>query len=155
MSFLTIFTAPKPFTNPHIAIIQHNAIRSWMQLGEDAQVLLIGDEAGMEDTAQVYNLPHIKNVARNPSGTPLVNSIFSLARQASQSPYLAYINADILLFPDFLTTILQLTSTLEAQKHDKPFLLIGQRWDLEVVREINFTGGWEQRLHVELDRRDA
>lgn len=153
MSFLTIFTAPKPFTNPHIAIIQHNAIRSWMQLGEDAQVLLIGDEAGMEDTAQVYNLPHIKNVARNPSGTPLVNSIFSLARQASQSPYLAYINADILLFPDFLTTILQLTSTLEAQKHNKPFLLIGQRWDLEVVREINFTGGWEQRLHVELDQK--
>ncbi len=153
MSFLTIFTAPKPFTNPHIAIIQHNAIRSWMQLGEDAQVLLIGDEAGMEDTAQVYNLPHIKNVARNPSGTPLVNSIFSLARQASQSPYLAYINADILLFPNFLTTIRELTSTLETQTHQTPFLLIGQRWDLEVEQELEFSDGWERDLRNELDQK--
>ncbi len=31
---LTLFTAPKPFTNPHIALIQRNAFRSWQALGE-------------------------------------------------------------------------------------------------------------------------
>ena len=35
MSFLTIFTAPKPFTDPHINLIQRNALRSWLALGPD------------------------------------------------------------------------------------------------------------------------
>ena len=39
--FLTIFTAPKPFTNPHIDTIQRNAIRSWVELGEAVQVVLV------------------------------------------------------------------------------------------------------------------
>ena len=51
MAFLTIFTAPKPFTNPHINIIQRNAIQSWMRL-KDVEVLLIGDEAGIPEAAE-------------------------------------------------------------------------------------------------------
>ena len=35
-------------------------------------------------------------------GTPLVSSIFALARQASDSPFLAYVNGDILLLPDLV-----------------------------------------------------
>ncbi len=155
MSFLTIFTAPKPFTNPHIAIIQRNAIRSWMQLGEKVQVLLIGDEAGLGETAQELNLPHRADILRNSSGTPLVSSIFSLARETSPSPYLAYINADILLFPDFLTNLQQLVSALEIQEILKPFLLIGQRWDLDITHEIDFQHGWEQRLQTELDQKGS
>ena len=42
MPFLTIFTAPKPFTDPRIDIIQRNAIRSWLSLGEDVGVILVG-----------------------------------------------------------------------------------------------------------------
>ena len=30
---ITIFTAPKPFTDPHIDVIQRNAIQSWLQPG--------------------------------------------------------------------------------------------------------------------------
>ncbi len=48
---ITIFTAPKPFTNPHINLIQRNAIQSWQHLGGEVQVLMMGDEAGMEDFA--------------------------------------------------------------------------------------------------------
>ena len=40
MTLLTIFTAPKPFTHPHINVIQRNAIRSWMQL-DDVEVIII------------------------------------------------------------------------------------------------------------------
>ena len=46
MSFLTIFTTPKPFVNPHINLIQRNAIRNWTQFGEDVNVVMIGDEEG-------------------------------------------------------------------------------------------------------------
>ena len=43
MTLLTIFTAPKPFTDPHIDLIQRNALRSWLAL-EDVEVFVVGDE---------------------------------------------------------------------------------------------------------------
>ena len=78
MTLLTIFSAPKPFTDPHIAIIQRNAIGSWMRLPE-TEVFLVGEESGMAETAREFGVRHLPNVARNPEGTPLVSSIFSLA----------------------------------------------------------------------------
>ncbi len=48
---ITLFTAPKPFINPHISTIQMNAIRSWMALGDEVKVVLIGDEEGIEAAA--------------------------------------------------------------------------------------------------------
>jgi hypothetical protein len=62
MTFLTIFTAPKPFTNPHIATIQRNAIQSWMQLGSEVEVYLMGDEQGMSEIAQEFGLRHFPEV---------------------------------------------------------------------------------------------
>src|SRR3972149_3883145 len=103
MPLLTIFTAPKPFTNPHIATIQRNAIQSWLHLGEEVEVLLIGDEAGLADIAAEFGVRHLPDVRCNQQRTPLVGSIFGLAPQASQSPLLAYLNADIMVMPDFAT----------------------------------------------------
>ena len=48
MADLTIFTAPKPFTDPHIALIQRNAILSWLHLGPRVAVILLGEELGLE-----------------------------------------------------------------------------------------------------------
>ena len=153
MTLLTIFTAPKPFHHAHISIIQHNAIRSWMQLGNDVQVFLIGEEEGLAEFSQQHNLVHLAKIDRNSSGTPLVSSIFSLARHASQSPYLAYINADILLLPEFLSTFRKLSAALETREPEKPFLVIGQRWDLDIAEEIEFSAGWDQRLQAELNHK--
>ena len=99
MPNLTLFTAPKSFTNPHIAMIQRNAIRSWQQLGSEVEVLLLGDEEGMAEEAQKLGVSQIKEVKRNSSGTPLISSLFETARRRNSSPLLAYVNTDILLFP--------------------------------------------------------
>lgn len=137
---LTIFTAPKPFTNPNINIIQRNAIQSWMHLNPEIEVLLVGDEAGMSEVAEEYGLRHLKDVACNQYGTPLISSIFDLARQVSSSPLLAYINADILMLPDFYTAARVIAGQAER------FLVVGQRWDLEVTELLDFSPGWEERL---------
>jgi hypothetical protein len=144
---ITLFSAPKPFTDAHIATIQRNAILSWMHLGEQAEVLLVGDEPGMQQVAAQYQLRHLADVRRNSSGTPLVSSIFELARQASQAPTLAYLNADILLLPAFVDSVLKLSQQLDQ------FLLIGQRWDLDVRHLLDFSPGWDQRLQQEVDSR--
>jgi hypothetical protein len=151
MAFLTVFSAPKPFTNPHINIIQRNAIQSWRHLGPEVEVLLVGQEDGMPEAAAEYDVPLLVDVKRNEAGTPLVSSIFDLARRASSSPYLAYVNGDILLLPDIVQRTRQIATSMPAQKWsaadaNPPFLLIGQRWDLQVEQLLDFSTGWEERL---------
>lgn len=140
MSLMTIFTAPKPFIHPHIAMIQRNAIRSWLQLGSEVQVVLIGEEAGLAEAAAELGVLHLPQVKRNAQGTPLVSSIFELARQVSDSPLLTYVNADILLFPDLLQAARQ------VQQQAERFLIVGQRWDLTAKQPLDFSDGWQRRL---------
>jgi hypothetical protein len=147
MPFLTIFTAPKPFNDPHIATIQCNAIRSWLQLGEEVEVLLIGAESGMAEAAAELGVRQLAEVRRNEWGTPLVSSIFELARRASQATLLAYLNADMLVMADFLAAARQ------ADRQTHRFLIVGQRWDLDVRQPLEFGPGWEARLRVEVRAR--
>lgn len=137
---LTIFTAPKPFKDPHISIIQYNAIKSWKELGSDVDIILIGDEYGVQDVAKEMDVHFSGSVKRNEKGTPLISSIFNLGRGLNQSPLLAYINADILIFSDFLET------AITVSKNVKRFLLVGQRWDLNIEHRIDFSNGWAELI---------
>lgn len=144
---LTLFTAPKPFTNPHIATIQRNAIQSWLQLGEGVRVILVGDEIGMKEVAVELGVEHLPQVQVNRDGTPLVSSIFELARQHSPDPLLGYLNADILLTPAILGPLAQVAQQVER------FLIVGQRWDLDVRQALDFSPGWDERLMTDVRQR--
>jgi len=144
---LTLFTAPKPFTNPHITTIQRNAIQSWLHLGEGVRVILIGDETGMKEVADEFGIDHLPQVQVNRDGTPLVSSIFELARQHSPDPLLVYLNADILLTPAFLAPVNQVAEQVER------FLIVGQRWDLDVPQALDFSPGWDERLMADVRQR--
>ena len=100
MTLITVFTSPKPFTDPHINVIQRND-RSWLELGDEVEVLLLGDEDGMEEFAAEFGIAHIKEIKCNQMGTPLVSSLFDTARENSSSELLAYVNADIILISPF------------------------------------------------------
>jgi hypothetical protein len=152
LTLLTIFSAPKPFTDPHINVIQRNAIQSWIHLGADVEVFLIGDEPGLAEAAAEYGIPLLKDVRRNESGTPLINSIFDLARRHSRSPYLLFVNGDILLTRDVITAAEQIAA---QAKQTRPFLLLGQRWDLEVTALLDFSGDWEPRLREDAQQRGS
>src|SRR5215211_3527402 len=82
MPLITLFSAPKAFTDPHIAMIQRNAIKSWTLL-PDVDVILLGEETGLADAAKELGVRHLPNVARNESGIPLISSMFQLARENS------------------------------------------------------------------------
>lgn len=145
MKTITLFTAPKPFTNPHIAIIQRNAIRSWQALGESVDILLLGEEDGIAENAENLGVRHIREIRKNSYGTPLISSLFQTAREQNESPLLAYVNADILLMPDFVS-VAQRVRTMTPK-----FLLVGQRWDLDVRSELSFSDGWQERLRQECE----
>jgi hypothetical protein len=140
MPELTIFSAPKGFSDPHIAVIQRNAIASWQALGAQVEVLLLGEEPGLAETAAQLGVRHLPQVERTPSGTPLVSSMFALAREHSTAPLLCCINADILLLPEILPAAQRVAAQAER------FLIVGQRWDLGVTEPLEFGPGWDEVL---------
>jgi hypothetical protein len=148
MPLITLFSAPKPFTDPHIAMIQRNAIRSWTLL-PDVEIILLGDEIGLATAAVELGVKHISNVARNASGTPLISSMFQFAREASNSDLLCIVNADMILMSDFAEAARQ------AAKLKDKFVLLSQRWDLDITQSIAFTEGWQDRLRSTVHRQGS
>ncbi|MBN2257956.1 MAG: hypothetical protein JW704_09045 [Anaerolineaceae bacterium] len=143
---VTIFSTPKPFINAQITRIQNNAFNSWIRLGPEADVLLVGQEEGVEEAARKAGIRLIKKVERNAQGTPLIMSIFQAARDNSSSPLLAYVNADIILEPKFLEVARQVKSQAAT------FLVVGRRWDLDIQHELDFSEGWVDRLKCMVDK---
>jgi len=139
MSLITLFSAPKPFTDPRIAMIQNNAIASWTRL-EDVGVLLMGEEPGLEEAAERHGVAHIRGVRRNESGTPLISSMLQLARDRSESQALCIINTDMIILADFVEAGRKMMSLRNR------FVLVSRRWDLDVQAPIQFTDRWEDRL---------
>jgi len=138
---LTLFTAPKPFTTPHINLIQRNTLRNWLALGEAVEIVVIGDEPGIAAVCEEFGVRHLPDVVCNEMGTPLISSIFDLARGVNESPCLAYSNADILFLPGLVDAVRVL-----LEKTNR-FLAIGQRWDLDVTDPLTFSGDWEKDLN--------
>ena len=139
MPLITLFSAPKPFTDPHIAMIQRNAIKSWTLL-PDVEVILLGEETGLAEVAKELGVKHIPNVARNEAGVPLISSMFQLARENANSDLLCIINADMILMPDFVEV-----ARRSRMLRDK-YVLLSQRWDLDITQPLKFTEGWQNRL---------
>ena len=147
MPLITLFSAPKPFTNPHIAMIQRNAIKSWALL-PDVEAILLGEETGLAEAAKELGVKHLPNVARNESGTPLISSMFQMARENSNSELLCIINADMVLMPDFVDAAKQ------AVKLKDKFVLLSQRWDYDITSPIDFAAGWESGLRESVRKQN-
>ena len=139
MPLITLFSAPKAFTDEHIATIQRNALHSWTLLPE-VEVILLGAEEGLDKAAREFGMKHIPDVKCNPSGTQLISSMFHLARENSKSENLCIINTDMILLPDFIQAAQQV-----VKLKDK-FVLVSQRWDLDIAGPIDFNNGWQGHL---------
>ena len=139
---LSVFTTPKPFRG-HVGVIQTNAIRSWVLLRPSCEITLLGDEEGTAEVAAELGIQYVPHVERNEYGTPLINSIFSIAQDIASHPLVCYVNADIILMSNFLTAIRQIQMP--------SFLLIGRRWDIDLKESLDFSSpDWEEQLRARL-----
>jgi hypothetical protein len=139
---VTIFTNPRPFSGP-FDMIQRNAIESWLNLKGKCQIILFNDE---NDTtrkiAKEYNIQCVTDVACNEYGTPLVNDVFEKAIAFSEYDIIAQVNADIILFDDFIEAITKIQKSV-----DDAFFMIGRRWDLDVDFRIDYSvGNWRETI---------
>jgi hypothetical protein len=133
---MTIFSIPKPFAG-HIGIIQSNAIQSWRRL-VGVEVILLGNDVGVGEAARRFGATWLPQISVNPYGTPLLSSAFEQARAAARHPLLCYLNADIVVLKDFAAAVRQVRL--------RNFLMLGQRWDLDVTAPIDFSQDGSERL---------
>ena len=95
---------------------------------------MIGNDEGVAENTRELGVRHIPEVRCNTHGTPLISSMLEQARAHSDSPYLAIINTDIILFPDILKAVRAAANAFER------FVMIGQRWDMDVTSELEAGG---------------
>jgi len=136
---LTIFAIPKPFSG-HIGVIQRNAIHSWTLLRPACEIILFGNDEGIEEIAAEFSLRHVPEVACNEYGTPFVNVIFGEAQKLSTQKYLCYVNSDIILMNDFMKTICRIIVKKTR------FLVSGRHWKIDINQVLSFDSDWENRL---------
>tara|TARA_B100000900_G_scaffold395401_1_gene393749 strand:+ start:2683 stop:3564 length:882 start_codon:yes stop_codon:yes gene_type:complete len=135
---LTIFSCPKPFIG-HINIIQRNAIQSWLKLTPKCEVILFGDDEGVNEVAKEFDLIHIPKIEKSKQGTPLLSSVFNYAQNSALNDTLVFVNADIILFNDLINSI----KNINFPK----YLVSGRRWDLDINQELIFeTDDWKDEL---------
>ena len=141
---VTFFACPKPFTDPHIAMIQRNAIKSWTLLEPRPEIILFGDETGTAEISEEMGLRHYGEVTRNEKGTPLISDLFEKAQRMASQDILCYVNSDIILLNDFMKAI---ERVLKAGL--KNFLLSGQRWNIDMKKALDFNSShWEAGLRL-------
>src|SRR5690348_14888761 len=111
---LYILACPKPFTGS-VAVIQRNAITSWVHLQPRPDITLFGDEPGTAAICEELGLHHVPDVLRNERGTPLLSDVLAKGqRRAGKNGRIGFINADIILMEDFSRAI----ERLDALKAD-------------------------------------
>jgi hypothetical protein len=138
---ITLFSAPKAFNDPHISLIQRNAVRSWLALDGQVEVLLMGDEPGLKEAARGLGVRLIPITERAESGAPKISALFAAAHREARHANLCYLNADIILLDNFLRGVERSAERL------KSFLLVGQRWDVKIEVDLFSGGDWQDTLH--------
>jgi hypothetical protein len=138
---LTLFTIPKPFAG-RIGEIQLNAVRSWVSLQDDLQVVLLGDEEGVADAARVCDVAHVGLLQRNEHGTPRLDDAFAKIDRVARHPLRCFVNADVILLDDFLPAVRR-AAAMASQ-----FLMIGRTVDLDTVTSSELGDGARLRARA-------
>jgi hypothetical protein len=136
---ITFFGTGKPFRG-HDGMIQRNALKSWKMLHPDVEVILFGDDGGAAEVCAELRLVHHRDVQRHESGAKQLDYIFRRAGEIARHNYLCYSNCDIVLMEDFWKAFEKVRAWRER------FLLVSQRWDMDIASPIDFGDGWELRL---------
>jgi hypothetical protein len=139
---LTLFSIPKPFAGG-TAEIQLNALRSWVALGNEVQVVLLGDEPGIADAARSHGVHHIPSLLRNEHGTPRLDDAFASADGVAHESLRCFVNADIILLDDFIPAVRRVARG--------KFLMVGRTIDLPDVTAVEVADPKRLRARAAAD----
>jgi hypothetical protein len=139
---LSLLAFPKPFRG-HIAVIQRNAISSWVRLRPPCEIILFGDEEGTAEVAKEFGVCHVSEMARNEYGTPLLSDVFNKGEQLAKYDLLCYVNGDIILGSEFMRAVEKVSQRTQR------FLMVGECWNLDLADPLAVDRPmWEENLNA-------
>jgi len=137
---LTFFTTAKAFQG-HIDVIQRNALRSWLQVHPDVEILLFGDDAGASEVCRELGIRHVPQVRKNRYGTKYLASIYDQAQELARHDVVCHANCDIIFLDDFLSAVQRVARLKES------FLMAGRRWDVDIRAALDFQNpAWREEI---------
>ena len=136
---ITVAAVPKAF-DADIGRIQRNALGSWRRLPDVSNIILLGDEHGLPEVSRQFGAERIGDIPCDEEGAPQLDAVFRAVDRAAATEWICYVNADIILLPDFWAATQRAIATLG------PSLSVSRRWNLEVPYVLSFGDGWVERL---------
>ena len=125
-------------------MIQRNAIKSWIRLHPEYEIILCGDESGIADVAERLGLRRIPDIERNEHGTPFFNGILDRVRDLASHGLICFINADIILMRDFVSAVEHVFQWRSNA------LMMGRRTGLEIPDSMDPAApAWEGNQKLE------
>jgi hypothetical protein len=107
-------------------------------------VNVLGDETGAFGIAMQLGFGYSPRLKRDMFGTPLVSDVFKQGELHAEEDIIVYVNSDIILMDDFVLAV-----NRAAQEFPGPFLVVGQRTDLDITEPLMFSEGWGDRLRTD------
>ena len=127
---ISFLASPKPWAGVALQN-QEKAVKSWLTLHPDIEVILYGDAPGTAIACALLGAQHIPDIAATPQGVPYFGAIADHAAKYAKYDIQCYVNCDILFTKDILNALKHIPFTR--------FLLIGQRIDLAEGAAIDAT----------------
>ena len=131
---IILFTTFKPFIKKFV-IEQENAIKSWKTLTGIDKIVVIGNDEGVKERCEQYDLIHHPDVLLNSSNTPSVYDLFTQGwKYGDDEDVFIYINGDIMIGQDTINTVMEFYN-----KHVKPtttYFLTSSRRDWKHIKEV-------------------
>lgn len=141
-----IFAIPKSFgKDVAVDVTQRNAIRTWKSVADD--VLIFGDDPGVEDTAIEFGCKAFPEVSKNDYGTPLLSSVFKRVQEYRNNEVLVYVNSDIMLGESFKSGLNFMA--FNASSPEK-WMMVGKRLDINYNRQLDFKLPMDKETEVNL-----
>lgn len=139
---MTIFSIPRAFTGS-TAILQRNAINSWLNLPCKPTIILFGDDEGVGDVCSEFGLVHIPVVRKNEYSNYYLDEVFDAAKKYATNNLLCYVNADIIFTEKIEQAVHRILENKKIIKNN--FLLVGSRWDFDVDENAEFDESFAYR----------
>ena len=137
---ISLFSTPKAFEG-HIGLIQHNTMANWQLFGYET--FLFCNDPGVKQAAMKYGVNHVPEVARTEMGTPIIGEIFRDVQTKASHDLIMYANTDIIFVRGLDEVLNYVNNTFDR------VLVTGSRHNLDVEREIKYTGNWSYQLEEE------
>ena len=122
---ITLFTVPKRFEG-EIGRIQEIALRSWLALEREAQIVLVCHGEDVAAAARKAGVEHVSATSCGSRGAPRLDEAFAEVDRVARYPLRLFVNADIVLLPGVLEALERVAALR------RPFLIVGETRDLSL-----------------------